>query len=192
MKKLLTTLALVASFAATAEPLHICKGPFAFCGASGTTPTGNNIVVLGQTFKEGMSVCPVMTGNAIANFTLMQNSCESPKGTVWSLFASFKSVPQAPTWATAPTVTRTFVTTNEPGGGMSNMWSMLCDLQPKKVNGVTLANCYGPMNESPWTNDPVPVGATFVTQAAVGSPNPVGGRVPAQAAAMLETKKESK
>jgi len=77
-------------------------------------------------------------------------------------------------------VTRTFVTTNEPGGGMSNMWSMLCDIQPKKVNGVTLSNCYGPLNESPWTNNPVLVGATFVTQAAAGSPNPVGGRVPAE------------
>lgn len=192
MKKLLTTLALLSAVTVFAEPVHICKGQFAFCGASGTTLTGKDIVVLGQTYKEGMSVCPVMTGNAVANFTLMQNSCDAPKGKVWSLFASFKSVPQAPTWADAPTVTRTFVTTNEPGGGMSNMWSMLCDIQPKKVNGVTLANCYGPMNESPWTNNPVPVGATFVTQAAAGSPNPVGGRVPAQAAAKIETKKESK
>jgi hypothetical protein len=192
MKKLLMTLALFLAVPAFAEPLHICKGQFAFCGASGTTPTGKDIIVLGQTFKEGMSVCPVMTGDAVANFTLMQNSCDAPKGKVWSLFASFKSVPQAPTWENLPTVTRTFVTTNAPGGGMSNMWSMLCDIQPKQVNGVTLANCYGPMNESPWTNQPVPVGATFVTQAAVGSPNPVGGRVPAQVAAKLESKKETK
>jgi hypothetical protein len=186
MKKLITALALIASFATLAEPLHICKGQFAFCGASGTIPTGKDIVVLGKTFKEGVSVCPVMTGDAIANFTLMQNSCKAPPGKVWSLFASFKSVPQAPNWGAAPTVTRTFVTTTEPGGGMSNMWSMLCDIQPTKVNGVTLANCYGPMNESPWTNDPVPVGATFVTQAAVGSPNPVGGRVPAELAGKIK------
>lgn len=190
MKKLVTILALFSAIAVYAEPVHICKGQFAFCGASGTTVTGKDIVVLGQTFREGMSVCPVMSGNAVANFTLMQNSCYAPPGKVWSLFASFKSVPQAPTWADTPTVTRTFVTSKEPGGGMSNMWSMLCDIQPKKVNGTRLANCYGPMNESPWTNDPVPVGATFVTQAAVGLPNPVGGRVPAQAATKIETKQE--
>lgn len=190
MKKLLITFALILSMSSFAEPVHICKGQFAFCGASGTTPTGKTITVLGQTFKEGMSVCPVMTGDAVANFTLMQNSCEAPKGKVWSLFASFTTVPQAPTWASLPTVTRTFVTTDKPNGGMSNMWSFLCDIQPKKVNGVTLANCYGPLNESPWTNDPVPVGATFVTQAIEGSPNPVGGRVPAKTATKVEAKKD--
>ena len=188
MKKLLTTLALLSAVAVSAEPVHICRGQYAFCGASGTTITGKDIVVLGQTFKEGMSVCPVITGDAVANFTLMQNSCDAPKGKVWSLFAALNTVPQAPTWESLPTVTRTFVTTDKPGGGMSNMWSMLCDIQPKKTNGVTLANCYGPMNESPWSNDPVPVGATFVTQAAAGSLNPVGGRVPAQAAAKKESK----
>ena len=188
MKQLLTTLLFSIAFTASAEPVHICRGQFAFCGASGTTATGKDIVVLGKTFKEGMSVCPVMTGDAVANFTLMQNSCEAPKGKVWSLFASFTTVPQAPTWESLPTVTRTFVTTDTVNGGMSNMWSFLCDIQPKKVNGVTLANCYGPLNESPWSNDAVPVGATFVTQAAPGSPNPVGGRVPAQAAAKKESK----
>ena len=189
MKKLLTTLALLSTITAFAEPLHICKGLYAFCGASSTTPTGKDITVLGKTYKEGMSVCPVLKGTSIANFTLMQNSCKSPVGKVWSLFGQQTSAPQAPTWENLPLVTRTFVTTDAPGGGMSNMWSFLCDIQPKQVNGATLANCYGPMNESPWTNDPVPVGATFVTQAAVGSPNPVGGRVPANAATKTESKK---
>ena len=188
MKQLLTTLLFSIAFTASAEPVHICRGQYAFCGASGTTATGKDITVLGQTFKEGMSVCPVMSGDAVANFTLMQNSCQAPKGKVWSLFAALTTVPQAPTWESLPTVTRTFVTTNTVNGGMSNMWSFLCDIQPKKVNGVTLANCYGPLNESPWSNDAVPVGATFVTQAAPGSPNPVGGRVPAQAAVKKESK----
>jgi len=188
MKRLLTALALLSAATAFAEPLHICKGQFAFCGASGTTPTGKDITVLGKTYKEGMSVCPVQTGSAVANFTLMQNSCAAPKGKVWSLFASFSTVPQAPTWENLPTVTRTFVTTSDANGGMSNMWSMLCDIQPKKVNGVTLANCYGPMNESPWTNGPIPFGSTVVTQAAEGSPNPVGGRVPAEAAQKAQGK----
>ena len=190
MKKLVLALALFSSLTAFAEPLHICKGQFAFCGASGTTPTGKNITVLGKTYKEGMSVCPVMTGDSIANFTLMDNSCDAPKGKVWSLFASFTTVPQAPTWASSPTVTRTFVTTKEEGGGMSNMWSMLCTIQPKQVNGVTLANCYGPLNESPWTNGRIPVGSTIVTQAIAGSPNPVGGRVPAEAIEKVQAKKD--
>ena len=188
MKQLLTTLLLSIAFTASAEPLYLCRGLYAFCGASSTTPTGKDIVVLGKTYQEGMSVCPVLKGTSIANFTLMNNSCKAPAGKVWSLFAPLTSAPQAPTWENLPLVTRTFVTTDAPGGGMSNMWSFLCDIQPKPVNGATLANCYGPLNESPWTNDPVPVGATFVTQAAPGSPNPVGGRVPAQAAAKKESK----
>ncbi len=188
MKKLLTTLALLSAVTVFAEPLHICKGQYAFCGASGTTPTNKTITVLGKTFREGMSVCPVLTGDSIANFTLMNNSCDAPPGKVWSLFAPLTTVPQAPTWETLPTVTRTFVTTKETGGGMSNMWSMLCDIQPQKVNGVTLSNCYGPMNESPWTNGRLPYGSTVVTQAITGSPNPVGGRVPANAGQKLQAK----
>ena len=61
---------------------------------------------------------------------------------------------------------------------MSNMWSFLCDLQPTQVNGVTLANCYGPINESPWNERHVPVGVTAFTQAPVGASNPVGGNMP--------------
>jgi len=178
MKKLITALALIALFAAQAEPLHICKGQFAFCGASGTIPTGKDIVVLGKTFKEGVSVCPVMTGDAIANFTLMQNSCKAPPGKVWSLFASFKSVPQAPNWGAAPTVTRTFVTTTEPGGGMSNMFSFPCTVRPKKVNGAKLSDCYGPLNESPWDAGTVAVGTEIMTQAPAGVSDPVGGPTP--------------
>jgi hypothetical protein len=54
----------------------------------------------------------------------------------------------------------------------------LCDLQAKKVNNVKLANCYGPINESPWTNGHVPVGTTAFTAAPVGAANPVGGNFP--------------
>ena len=190
MKKLLITLALLSSVAAFAEPIHICKGLYAFCGASGTTPTGKTITVDGKTFKEGMSVCPVLNGDSVANFNLMQNSCDAPPGKVWSLFSALTTVPQAPTWENLPTVTRTFVTTKEEGGGMSNMWSFLCDIQPKQVNGVTLANCYGPLNESPWTNGRIPVGSTIFTQAIIGSPNPVGGRVPAEMLNKVKTKKD--
>jgi hypothetical protein len=83
-----------------------------------------------------------------------------------------------PDWAVLPSVKRTFVTTSAPGGGMSNMWSFPCVVRPRKVNGVRLADCKGPMNESPWTGDSVPVGATVGTAAPVGLPNPVGGNFP--------------
>jgi len=178
MKKLLA-LALVMS-TAHAHVLSICEGEFALCAASGSTPTGKTIVVNGVSFKEGKAVCPVLTGQSIANLELMNGSCSAPKNKVWSLFSPQKSYPQAPTWEVQPAVVRTFTVTAAPGGGMSNQWSFLCDKQKHMVNNgtVQLANCYGPINESPWDNSAVGVGTTAFTQAPVGSPNPVGGNVP--------------
>jgi hypothetical protein len=46
------------------------------------------------------------------------------------------------------------------------------------TNGVTLANCYGPMNESPNGGTDIPPGTKVITQAPVGVANPVGGNVP--------------
>ena len=180
---LLTAAALVVSSVASipafaGDRLGVCKGQFAFCGASGATATGRTMIVKGKKFRESMAVCPVMTGPSVANLTLMKESCNTPDNTdktVWSLFWYYDSVPQAPTWETLPAVNRTFVTTKEKNGGMSNMWSFPCVIEPQKVNGVTLAKCYGPLNESPWTNDRVKLGTSNVTQAIEGSPNPVGG-----------------
>lgn len=157
-----------------------CEVPFAFCGASGAVATGRSMTVKGKKYREAMAVCPVMNGPSIADLSLMKGSCNSPDGTdktVWSLFWYFTNVPQAPTWETLPGVNRTFVTTKEPNGGMSNMWSFPCVVEPEKVNGVTLSKCYGPLNESPWTGHRVKAGSTNVTQAAEGSPNPVGGPI---------------
>jgi len=156
-------------------PVKICHGEYALCAASGAYPTGKDIVVQGTTYKEGISVCPVLNGAAIANMKLMDNSCKSPKGKVWSLFSTETSYPQAPTWAVTTAVVRKFVTTSEIGGGMSNMWAFECTKRAKKVNGVTLADCLGPLNESPWDNGAVPVGTNAFTAAPLGSPNPVGG-----------------
>jgi hypothetical protein len=75
---------------------------------------------------------------------------------------------------------RSFVTSTEAGGGMSNQWSFLCDKQAKKVNGVQLANCYGPINESPWNNGHVAPGTAAFTAAPVGAANPVGGDIPSK------------
>ena len=171
MKKLL--LLLLLPFSVSAADLMICNGEYALCAASGSTPTGKRITVKGKEFAEGMAVCPVLTGRSIANGALMKNSCDAPPGKVWSLFSTVSEAPQAPTWAVAPLVHRTFVLSKTEG--MSNQWSFLCDKQAKKVNGVTLASCYGPINESPFTNGHIKPGSTIITDAPVGVLNPVGG-----------------
>jgi hypothetical protein len=165
--------------AACAEPaLMICHGQYALCAASPTTPTGKTIVINGVTFQEGLSVCPVLTGESYGDRNLI-GSCKPPKGknTVWSLFSTEMEYPQAPTWAVVKAQPRTFVTTHG-NGGMANQWSYPCVIQPKKVNGATLADCLGPINESPWNGAVVPVGASVVTSAPVGSAYPVGGNLP--------------
>ena len=171
MKKLL----LLALFCvnASASDLMICNGEYALCAASGSTPTGKTIMVKGKAFQEGMAVCPVLKGRSVANGALMKNSCDAPPGKVWSLFSTVSEAPQAPTWAVAPLIHRTFVLSKTEG--MSNQWSMICDKQTKLVNGVQLASCYGPINESPLTNGHVKMGSTIITDAPAGVLNPVGG-----------------
>ena len=171
MKKLL----LLALFPVTvsAADLMICNGEYALCAASGSTPTGKMITVKGKVFAEGMAVCPVLKGRSVANGALMKNSCDAPPGKVWSLFSTVTEAPQAPSWAVAPLVHRTFVLSKTEG--MSNMWSFLCDKQAKPVNGVRLASCYGPINESPFTNGHIKPGAKIITDAPAGVLNPVGG-----------------
>ena len=171
MKKLL--LLLLLPFSVSAADLMICNGEYALCAASGSTPTGKRITVKGKEFAEGMAVCPVLTGRSIANPALMNNSCDAPPGKVWSLFSTVSEAPQAPTWAVAPLVHRTFVLSKTEG--MSNQWSFLCDKQAKKVNGVQLASCYGPINESPLTNGHIKMGSKIITDAPIGALNPVGG-----------------
>ena len=171
MKKLLLLALLPVSV--SAADLMICNGEYALCAASGSTPTGKTITVKGKVFQEGMAVCPVLTGRSIANPALMNNSCDAPAGKVWSLFSTVSEAPQAPTWAVAPLVHRTFVLSKTEG--MSNMWSFICVKQTKKTNNVQLASCYGPINESPLTNGHVKMGSTIVTDAPVGTLNPVGG-----------------
>jgi hypothetical protein len=180
--RLLAAVIFSAAAYASSQTLEICHGEYALCAASSTTPVpGKTVTVNGKTFPMGVSVCPVLTGVAIGNRELTNNSCAAPgKGKVWSLFSPVKSFPQAPSWAVAPAKTRVFTTTSEPGGGVSNMWSFPCDVRPEKVNSATLADCYGPMNESPWTSEAVPAGTRVVTDAAEGVANPVAGNLPAK------------
>ena len=167
-------------YAQALQALAICHGEYALCAASATTPTGKTMLVDGKTFKEGMAVCPILTGTAIANLNLMSGSCDAKPGKVWSLFGvpAVTSYPQAPTWAVAPAQFRQFTIGTTPTTGMSNMWSFSCDIQAEKVNGAKLASCYGPIMESPWTNNHVKPGQIGFTQAAEGVTYPVGGNAP--------------
>ena len=167
---------------ATAHTIAMCVGEYALCAASSTIANGKTITVNGKKYKEGVAVCPVLKGSAVANMDLMSGSCKAPAGQVWSLFgvpppATF---PQAPTWNQVTPVVRSFTTSVGTGHGMSNMWSFICTKRPMKVNGVTLADCVGPINESPFTGDHVKPGATAFTQAPVGAADPVGGNFPNQ------------
>ncbi len=187
MKKLfgiLFLLSLTTIGFAQEKGLAIVVGKFAYCGASATQATKDSITVLGKKFLKGISTCPVLDGPSVANTYLVNNPTITPDGTdktVWSFFWYYDSVVQAPSWKTAPTQNRTFVVTNEPGGGMSNMWCMPCKILSKKVNGVTLAECEGPINESAFPLDKavrVIPGMMSVTQAPLGATYPVGTVVP--------------
>ena len=138
------------------------------------------MLVDGKVFREGMAVCPVLNGTSIANLDLMKGSCDIGPGKVWSLFGipAVTEYPQAPTWDVVPAAFRSFTIGETQETGMSNMWSFPCIIQEVKVNGVTLASCYGPIMESPWTNDHVKPGQTGFTQAAEGAIYPVGGNAP--------------
>ena len=164
--------------------LVVVQGKFAFCGASGAKPTGDTITVEGKQFLEGVAACPVMDGFSIANNILVPNPTITPDSTdktVWSYFWYYDSVPQAPTWEKLPTVNRTFTITKAPDSSMSNMWCMPCKILPKKVNGVTIANCYGPLNELAFPMRRAlraHPGQTSVTQAPVGATYSVGTIIP--------------
>jgi hypothetical protein len=175
--------------------LGLFHGKFAFCGASPATLTGNKIVVQGDTFLEGCATCPVMEGTALVNTLLVGDpyiTPDSTNNTVWSYFWYYDSVTQAPTWKNLPTVIRTFIVAKGPEGGMSNMWCMPCNILPNKVNGVTIAECYGPLNELAFPMRKAlraHPGETSVTQAPVGSTYSVGTIIPVNAINKIKKKK---
>ena len=169
------------------KALVIVEGKFAFCGASSAKPTGKKIVVEGREFWEGVAACPVMDGPSIANNILVSNPNITPDSTdktVWSYFWYYDSVPQAPTWEKLPTVNRTFkINTSKPDSSESNMWCMPCKILPQRVNGVTIAECYGPLNELAFPMRralKAHTGQTSVTQAPIGATYSVGTIIPKQ------------
>ena len=179
MKKLLFAAVLTITAPAHALTVQVCTGEFALCAASPTTPVpGKTITVGGKVFPLGVAVCPVLRGPALADMDLMNHSCAAPgKNQVWSLLQPRDSFPQAPTWANTPAAFRKFTTTTAPGGGMSNMFSFPCTVRSKNINKTKLADCYGPMNESP-TGVAVAAGTEVMTQSPAGAADPVGGPTP--------------
>ena len=165
------------------KALVIVEGKFAFCGASSAKATGNTVIVEGKEFLEGVAACPVMDGFSIANNILVPNPSVTPdgtEGTVWSFFWYYDEVPQAPTWETSTTVNRSFVIGDTPTTQMSNMFCMPCKVI-KSVNGVELAECFGPLNEAaiPLRRAvSVKPGETSVTQAPEGTTYAVGTIIP--------------
>jgi len=97
MKYSLAIATLLFSTTVGASPaLKICHGEYALCAASSTVPVpGKTITVNGKTFPLGVAVCPVLTGDSIADMNLMNNSCDAPAGKVWSLFSTVSSYPQS-------------------------------------------------------------------------------------------------
>lgn len=174
------------------DVLQIHQGPYAFCGASGAVPTGRTIVVEGREFKEGCAICPVLDGPSINNLAITGNSPQSPDGTdstVWSLFWYFDPAtdtvpqfsPETKTWEWMTPVNRAFtVNTDSASTSMSNMFCMPCKIW-KVENGITLAKCYGPLNEAAVplrVAIPVKSGMKSITQAKEGVPYPVGTPIP--------------
>ena len=174
--RLLICLLLVCGSVGAVE-LGVCKGDFALCAASPTTLTGKTMTVNGKTFRQGMAVCPILTGDSFADMSMIK-SCTAPAGKVWSLFSAQSSYPQAPSWAVAPAVFRQFTIGKTAETGMSNMWSYLCDVQAQPVNGAKLATCYGPVMESPWTHNHVKPGQIGFSQSPAGATYGVGGNAP--------------
>ena len=184
MKNLFLFVLLLISSYAQAARYQICVGEFAFCGASSAIPTGRTITVRTPTgtadFNEAVAECPVMDGPAVADVLggNMQGSCDpSEEGHVWSLFATFSEVPAKyaePAWSVTTVAPRIFI--SGPSQNFSQMFSMDC-LKTRKVNGVQIATCFGPINEN-LRGGYVPAGTSMLTEAPDGAMLPVSGPLP--------------
>ena len=175
--------------------LRIHEGSYALCAASGAVLTGKKIIIQGREFDEACAICPVLDGPSISDLAMEGNggtwgpfnvkeNFQSPDGTdstVWSLFWYVDSLPQAPSWKVQKGNNRELIiNTSIDSLSMSNMFCMPCEIY-KVENGVTLAKCYGPINESAVPlRKPMKVrdGETSITQAKDGFPYPVGTIIP--------------
>ncbi len=185
------------------KAVKIHEGSFAFCGASGATPTGKKIIVQGVEYNEGGAICPVLTGPSISNLAMegvsgtfgkfnVGENFQTPDGTdktIWSLFwyyDSTKLIPQfnpaTKEWELLPPVNRAFVVNLDSAStSESNMFAMPGVIFDTTSTGIVLAKVYGPLNEAavPLRKAiPVESGMKSITAAKEGFPYPVGTPVP--------------
>ena len=183
--------------------LRIHEGKFAFCGASGTLPTGKKITIQGVEYDEGCSICPVLDGPSISNLAMygeggtwgefnIKNNFRTPDGTdntIWSLFWYYDSTdsvpqfnPETKEWELLPPTNRAFiVNTDSLATSESNMFCMPGIIFDTTSTGIILAKCYGPLNEAavPLRKAiPVKSGMKSITAAKQGAPYPVGTTIP--------------
>ena len=185
------------------KAVKIHEGSFAFCGASGATPTGKKIIVQGVEYNEGCAICPVLTGPSISNLAMegvsgtfgefnVSKNFQTPDGTnntVWSLFWYYDSTtlvpqfnPSTNEWELLPPINRAFIINLDSANtSESNMFAMPGVIFDTTSTGIVLAKVYGPLNETavPLRKAiPVESGMKSITAAKEGFPYPVGTPVP--------------
>lgn len=165
--------------------LKVANRPYALCAGRSTTPTTAYTTINGNRYQIATALCPIMTGRTLYNASL-QGTGVRPAGedTIWSSFGTPDTFPQYidGAWTMASSERRTFTSTAEPGGGMSNFFGCPCTIaEPIVVDGESwpFAECAGPMNEDT-LNRPVPVGAEVTVEGPEGTFNPVGDIAPSQ------------
>jgi hypothetical protein len=151
----------------SARQLTICKNTtFALCAASTCVDTGHTITGNdGITHEASSCICPVLTGNNIADLdggNITNTSCTppNPNVNVYSTFQFNKAIPQEihgvwlPNVPAPPQVCQS-------SDSFSQCWNWECTyIRPR--NGVKLAQCTCPIEQTDFS---------FATQAGIGNPS---------------------
>lgn len=175
------------------EGLRQCPGEFALCAASTCTPTGGKIQVNTATgtalFDEAVCTCPIFPSPGLAdvNGGNMKGTCEPPREVngqpteqgIWSWYLPTEHIPQAiNNWSRGQKQTEAPMQSCD-SGQVVNCWSFAC-VRAGKIQGLEVATCYCPINESPQGEAG---GPPFFTPAGQGNQDicsqyPVGSPVP--------------
>jgi hypothetical protein len=154
----------------SARQLTICKNTtFALCAAStcvdtGQTITGND----GTTHEASSCICPILTGNNIADLdggNISNSSCvpPNPQINVYSTFQFNKSFPQKINGHWLPNVPA-IPQVCPSSDSFTQCWNWACTkIAPR--DGVQLAKCTCPIEQTDFS---------FITQAGVGHPAACG------------------
>jgi hypothetical protein len=171
------------------EGFKQCPGDFALCAASTCTPTGGTIAVNGGTepFLEAQCTCPIFPGPGLADVKggNMQGTCDPPTQVngepteqgIWSWYLPTGDIPQAINkWSRGQKQTAAPIQVCG-DGSFVNCFSFAC-VRAGKINGVDVATCYCPINESlqggsagpPFTTPAGQCNQDFCSQYPVGAP----------------------